>query len=43
MPPFPERLEDLGITRPTLLLDRERVIQNLKRMKRKADSTQYLR
>jgi GTP cyclohydrolase II len=24
MPPFPQRLKDLGITRPTLLLDRNR-------------------
>jgi D-serine deaminase-like pyridoxal phosphate-dependent protein len=38
MPPFPQRLKDLGITRPTLLLDRNRAVQNLKRMKRKADS-----
>ena len=37
MPNFQQSLEDLHLTRPTLLLDKNRVTRNIKRMKQKAD------
>ncbi len=35
---FQERLQALSVTRPTLLLDKNRVTQNIQRMKQKADA-----
>ncbi len=37
MPNFQQSLESLHLTRPTLLLDKNRVIHNIRRMKQKAD------
>jgi len=37
MPQLSDRLRSLGITRPTLLLDKERTLRNIQKMKAKAD------
>ena len=39
---FQERLQALRVTRPTLLLDKERVTENIQRMKQKADAAGVL-